>query len=373
MLVFEIIEPYITGITSILGIFFIQAVWLSVSRVIAENRLSDKQLLYFMEIGSGLLMTMSSIYLTLMSAVDHYYYLYGNLRLIIILIPAIFISARVSMISVVLSGIFRLFYFGITPVTIMYVLVFVVFLMMIIIAKKLSNGNNLRTLIFSFLAAIPIWIFIYSSNLDGTHIFAFNYMLEDYLNFIVIGSITYLSATYLYHLNTIFFKTVTDSLTDELTKARNFKDFNLTYLAEFEEAKAQGEPLNLALFDIDHFKTVNDTYGHLAGNYVLVELTDVLRRMESLNYGNVLFRTGGEEFALLLQGRSSTESMEILEEVRENVEKHFFYYESKQINITISIGLATYLVTDSDVKELYVRADEALYRSKENGRNRVSQ
>lgn len=372
MELFELMEPYITGITSILGIFFIQAVWLTMAKLLAGNRFSEKKISYMMELGSGVLMTLASIYLTFMSATDHYYYLYGNLRLVIILIPAIFISVRVSMFSIFFATVFRFLNFGITSVSISYAVLFTIFLIMVIIAKKLTRKNNLRTLIASFIGAMPLWLIIYAGNFDGMHVYTLDYMVKDYLNFITISGIAFLSSTYLERLNALFFKTVTDSLIDELTKVRNLKDFNQTYLRAFEEAKTKGKSLNLALFDIDHFKAVNDTYGHLAGNYVLVELTNVLKQMEELDYGKILFRTGGEEFALLFREKTAEESYEILEKVRKNVEKHFFSYEGQQIKITISIGLATHQVNDESLDELYSRADEALYRSKKLGRNMVS-
>ncbi|CCO10103.1 putative membrane protein [Carnobacterium maltaromaticum LMA28] len=140
----KIMEPYITGTTSILGIFFIQVMWITIFRVTLKEKMTEKKYHYLLELSSGIIMSIFSIYLLYMSQKENYYYLYSNLRLVIILLPTIFISARVSFISVFLAGVFSFFINGITLVSVAYIVTFSVFLLTVAITKKLVKGNQIK-------------------------------------------------------------------------------------------------------------------------------------------------------------------------------------------------------------------------------------
>lgn len=131
------------------------------------------------------------------------------------------------------------------------------------------------------------------------------------------------------------------------------------------------EPLSLIVFDIDHFKKVNDTHGHPAGDYVLKELSRIVST--KLVRGNDYFaRYGGEEFVLLCYGSTLSQSLEIAERIRSTVQGHRFEFEGTVIPITVSLGASTKEPNDEDWQVIFKRADEALYVSKKSGRNRVS-
>lgn len=131
------------------------------------------------------------------------------------------------------------------------------------------------------------------------------------------------------------------------------------------------EPLSLIAFDIDHFKKVNDTHGHPAGDYVLKELARIVST--KLVRGNDYFaRSGGEEFVLLLYGSTLSQSLEIAERIRSTVQGHRFEFENTVMPITVSLGVSTKEPQDSDWQNIFKRADDALYNSKKSGRNRVS-
>ncbi|PLS39143.1 hypothetical protein CYV26_02655 [Carnobacterium maltaromaticum] len=162
-----------------------------------------------------------------------------------------------------------------------------------------------------------------------------------------------------------------DNLTDELTKLGNLKAFNQLYPVLFQQVEKNKYQCNLILFDIDHFKQVNDTYGHLAGNYVLVELASLLKEMSVTHYGNRVFRIGGEEFALLIENESLEETLKIANEICEAVATYPFYYEGRKINVSISLGVACSEGKENQ-RDFYMKADKALYQAKELGRNQVS-
>ena len=130
-------------------------------------------------------------------------------------------------------------------------------------------------------------------------------------------------------------------------------------------------PLTIVAFDIDRFKLVNDNYGHSAGDYILKELSSVVR--EKLIRGNDLFaRYGGEEFCLLLLGSTLIKATEVAERIRTTIEAHQFVFEGRQIPITISAGVALKTPKDTTWEQVWDRADKSLYQSKNNGRNRVT-
>ena len=138
-----------------------------------------------------------------------------------------------------------------------------------------------------------------------------------------------------------------------------------------KRAEILNEALSVITFDLDHFKKVNDTYGHPGGDYILKELSKTV--INKLIRANDYFaRYGGEEFVLLLAGSPSKTAMEVGERIRHTIEVHEFVFEGKKIPVTISVGVATKTAADSDWMQIYERADKALYHSKQTGRNKVS-
>src|SRR4051812_556053 len=156
---------------------------------------------------------------------------------------------------------------------------------------------------------------------------------------ILVGSTTILKFTYHDNLDEIFQKQMYESaLRDGLTKAFNKKYFTDRLESEFTFAIRHTSPLTLVLFDIDHFKKVNDTYGHQAGDHILAELSNLMT--SSLRTEDVFARYGGEEFGIICRGSDPTQGMIVGERIRKAVEAGQFVFEEKRIPVTISIGLA---------------------------------
>jgi diguanylate cyclase (GGDEF)-like protein len=189
---------------------------------------------------------------------------------------------------------------------------------------------------------------------------------------ILVGSTTILKFTYHDNLDEIFQKQMYESaLRDGLTKAFNKKYFTDRLESEFTFAVRHGAPLTLVLFDIDHFKKVNDTHGHQAGDHVLTEMSNLLTA--SLRAEDVFARYGGEEFAVICRGSDLVQGQTVADRLRKAVEAHRFVYEEAHIPVTISLGVAG--LPDAQVKdaaELVAAADQALYTSKRGGRNQVT-
>ena len=126
-------------------------------------------------------------------------------------------------------------------------------------------------------------------------------------------------------------------------------------------------PLTLAVLDIDHFKSVNDTWGHKAGDKVLKAVAEVCGN--NIRSADFLARFGGEEFVLLLPDTRLDQALKALENLRGIIEECHFHYSDQSVPITISIGMAEFRGEDS-TETVFKRADEALYAAKSDGRNR---
>ena len=137
-----------------------------------------------------------------------------------------------------------------------------------------------------------------------------------------------------------------------------------------EKAKQSGQKMCLMLFDMDHFKAVNDTYGHPAGDAVLKALTALLKT--SFRVTDLIARYGGEEFVVLLGNTDIANGLKIAEKTRSQVEQLDFIIPDKETPLkkTTSIGIAEYIYTET-AEEFINRVDKALYEAKETGRNKV--
>lgn len=154
--------------------------------------------------------------------------------------------------------------------------------------------------------------------------------------------------------------------TDSLTGLLNRGAFEASLRRELTRCRAQGQILGLMLVDLDFFKQVNDEHGHLAGDDVLRRISDTLR--SGIRPSDVLARFGGEEFVVLLHGAGPAQTEEVAERLRADIAD--LVNLPGDIRLTASFGVAVSQPEDS-VSSLVVRADEALYRSKRDGRNRV--
>ena len=158
--------------------------------------------------------------------------------------------------------------------------------------------------------------------------------------------------------------------TDPLTGLFNRRHFNERAEYAFRRATRLGEHLAVLMLDVDHFKTVNDTWGHATGDFALKSLAATLKEAERSI--DVLSRYGGEEFAVLLPGTDAEGAVEVAERLRMAVKGMKVLSETGEpIPMSISIGVAALAITDKDFSGLLSRADAALYRAKAKGRDRV--
>jgi diguanylate cyclase (GGDEF)-like protein len=157
--------------------------------------------------------------------------------------------------------------------------------------------------------------------------------------------------------------------TDTLTGAANRRSFFELAQQDFKRVQRYKNSVAFLILDIDHFKTINDNYGHQGGDEVLRVFVQACKK--ELREADVFGRIGGEEFAILLPETDQSSARLVAERIRQKIERMVIAFEEQAIKITVSIGVATIAITDKSLDQVFQRADTALYQAKNSGRNRV--
>lgn len=157
---------------------------------------------------------------------------------------------------------------------------------------------------------------------------------------------------------------------DPLTGLYNRRFFTETLDKETSQANRENALVSIIILDIDHFKKINDTYGHQCGDFVLQNSAKFL--LENIRSGDILCRFGGEEFVILMPNASAESAYERAEDLRNQFEGLLFEYKEHKLNCTFSAGVATFPIHANSGEAVLNLADQALYESKANGRNKVT-
>ena len=160
-----------------------------------------------------------------------------------------------------------------------------------------------------------------------------------------------------------------EALTDPLTGLGNRRDFQKYFAWVKAKSVRDHQPFSLAMLDIDHFKRVNDVYGHNVGDAVLIHFAEILKF--HVRETDRLFRWGGEEFIILLPDTSAADARAIAERVRSSIENSPYRYRDLNVSYTVSIGLFSENIHQKNVNDPVVIADRNLYMAKSKGRNQV--
>ncbi len=160
-----------------------------------------------------------------------------------------------------------------------------------------------------------------------------------------------------------------EALLDSLTNIHNRRAYEIRIDEELQRFKRYNQLFSLVMLDVDHFKAVNDEFGHRTGDKCLCEIVNRVR--SSLRKVDFLARYGGEEFVAILPGTTRQNACVVAEKLRQHIERTAFLFQGKRVPVTISLGVTQVESSDSDPQSIFARADEAMYEAKRAGRNRV--
>lgn len=222
---------------------------------------------------------------------------------------------------------------------------------------SLSLRWGLIWIFASFVLMIPLFLYhVFHTGLPPIRAFniLFGYAFSSVVAFFIEKSRSSIEEK----LNTI-------GITDFLTSAKNRRGFDLDLELKMQTAERYGRQLCLLLLDLDHFKKINDMYGHSAGDRVLIEFVETIK--SNLRPGDGIYRIGGEEFAVLLEEAGLEGGLSFAKRLRTAVNNHEF---NKAGRLTVSMGVVCH-AKDCGKDEILKRADRLLYRAKEKGRDRI--
>ncbi len=256
------------------------------------------------------------------------------------------------------------------------------------------NFSSIVSLFMMFTMAIGAWIIVLYVKAEGIKkwtilllysqfifTFALYIVVDDFSHVIHIafyhiissligGFLTLYFVNYIRRYSKLYNQYKERSQRDALTGLYNVRSFDYFYNLMIEKAKNEKEHCAVCIIDIDYFKQINDEYGHPAGDEVLKQLAMLLKKL--MRGGDIVSRNGGEEFSILLEKCNLKQAQEVACRIRMAVEGHSFTLPSKkEINLTVSIGVASYNGRTNDTEKLYQEADDALYKAKQEGRNNV--
>lgn len=273
-----------------------------------------------------------------------------------------------TIVTGIILSIYRMLYNGINQASVVAIISIVAYLLTFKIIDKTLSDNFKKwfvKLISVLLITVGSLYYLLNSNEDMIQIIA-------YLSIAVllVGSLEFFLLEYVRKSNEALRMYKENATKDYLTGLNNARNFDSLINNSFKIALEKNEKLSCLMIDIDHFKKVNDTYGHAVGDIVIKELGCILSK--TCRKFDIIGRVGGEEFCIILLDCTEERALEIGERIRKAVkEQNVAIGNNKVINITVSIGIATYPDTVESLEVLKEEADKALYVAKQSGRDKI--
>ena len=291
-----------------------------------------------------------------------------DLRTVPILIVAFYATLPSLAVATALGFIFRIFIFGVSQTSIVGGLSILVIAVACALIARIRINRKLKWIfgiacvcivaaISLLILRIPTYDFwLILSGYSGGHI--------------VTGLAAYFYLKHITKLNAAYDKLHADSKTDFLTGLVNFRHFDKSLNACFKTAVMTDQVLSILFLDIDNFKCINDTYGHLAGDHILKTLSGQL--LKTCRNTDIVCRRGGEEFTIILPKCNLEQACSMAERIRKKVANCVHTLTSGEtVGITVSIGVSCYPETSTREEALIDQADTALYQAKHSGKNTV--
>ncbi len=239
--------------------------------------------------------------------------------------------------------------------------------LLVIIACAITLGKVMTLLEVVLIACCYLYMGFSYYSVDIFSAETFTMLMARFSPFLLVAYVTSLLASDILSAKN---KITLLSQTDELTGLLNMRAFNLLLDKEVAGAARYRETFSILMVDVDGLKAINDEYGHATGSRMIQSVSDTLK--SSVRASDIVARFGGDEFVLLLTHTSREQARLVAERIRSAIARMTFEADGKLLTTTVSIGIAGFPECVDDPSRVLDRADEALYLSKENGRNRVT-
>ncbi|WP_341779582.1 GGDEF domain-containing protein [Levilactobacillus sp. HBUAS70063] len=320
----------------------------------------------------GLVCAVTSVFaLQLIVRDSHLSWTFTNFQLLLLIFVAYFLQVRIPYWAVFVAGIAFMLLNGNVdqPLSWGYTFLFVIFYEVSYVqSTHLWRAPFTRYAIVAMAFALPLWYIV-----KLRFQLPWSTYLDEMINYLILVVLMYGYFKIQDKDRRIKDRLFQSANWDALTKVQNFAAYDRAIGYEFRQSAAHDRDLSMVMFDIDHFKHVNDTYGHLAGDEVLKQVAKtVTNTLKASDSKIVLYRTGGEEFNIIFPNYTVDETEKIAQKVFDAVKDLTIAYNDVAIKVTISVGVSALSLKDSNPLDFYKRVDANLYRSKQNGRQQIT-
>lgn len=299
----------------------------------------------------------------------------ANFRILILIYTMIYLGVRGSGLIVLADDLARMAFYGLNQGTYeSWATSTTVWLVMVIIAtivKRLHFHTLSIAMIVNCVGGV-FWVLTYFLQLHRMAPLTVQSTLSHFLNFVIMNSLLAYVLRTLDNENNHLSAVTYEATYDQLTRLRNYGMFDKHYSELFRHYHLRNTPMSMIAMDIDWFKSLNDRYGHLAGNQVLATIGRLLQEETRVYPSAACYRVGGEEFNILLPGVALADAGGLAHQIQKKIASQVIAVEGHALSVTVSVGVAQLAPTDATASDFYERTDRMLYQSKGKGRNQIT-
>lgn len=298
-----------------------------------------------------------------------------NFRLLLLFYVTIYLSRKSSFTILGATWLTRIILWGLTTGTLYFLFmtlcIYLLTLGMITIIRRYNLPQIYLISTLDIILGI-LWATFYYLQLPYFGTVSIKIALFNWVSFVIMNAILEFGLTHLNQENNYLTMLSHQATTDPLTKMNNYLSFKEDFDKLYTSFHKNNQSLAMIALDIDYFKRINDTYGHLAGNQVLEQIAKILMDESAKSEGAQAYRVGGEEFNILLPNLNLQETNKFSHHLQDRIRYSLFPVNDLRLHLTVSMGVAILHEHDVTSNLLYERADQMLYHSKGQGRNRIT-
>lgn len=330
-----------------------------------DNWLQIAAIIYFGIVGIGLLLVEKLYFAGTLQLL--------NIKIMAILLLVFFLNWKIATSVFVLSLIGYMAFFGTQQYVLVYCSIFTLLFALVLGINAHKEFSFAQKLVGFLINSVLFWVAVaLYRNVDESQTATSSFIVFNSVDMIVLVTITSLAVRFLEQNQLMIFEQTQAASVDELTKLYTYHAFTVSFERMYQSAAKRNTGMCLEIMDLDNFKHLNDTYGHLAGNYVLTSFGAILNRVCAREKMAAAYRIGGEETAILFDTDDLDQANRILQACQAEVERFEFKYKQQIINLTFSAGIGMSRGSEFSSRSFFDQVDHATYNSKHLGGNLIT-